>query len=185
MGDLIVKSYSLEHVSLVKDLTDQEIGEDYYNFAELKDIAEKNQATHTNPSFVLMDGQNCVGVRLSLAPGQWESGKGQGLTPTKWGLPREQLAYFQSLFIKPSHQKSGWGKKLSLQSIEVLRSLGAQGVLCHSWVESPGDSSRKYLGSLGFAKVAEHPEYWRNVDYFCPRCGKPCLCTAEEMILRF
>ncbi len=185
MRALGVRPYTREFIDQVKDLTDQEIGQDYYNLGELTEIAEKNERSAKNPSLILLDGAKCVGVRLSLAPGQWESGKGHGLTPKMWQIELEELGYFQSLFIKPSYQQMGWGKKLSLQSIEVLKELGARGILCHSWVESPGDSSRKYLRSLGFKKVSEHAQYWKEVDYKCPRCGKPCLCTAEEMILRF
>lgn len=78
----------------------------------------------------------------------------------------------------------GWGKRMSLQAIELLKEAGAQAIATHSWKESPQDSSGKYLRSLGFRSVALHPFYWKEVDYICTRCGKPCLCTAEEMILK-
>ena len=31
--------------------------------------------------------------------------------------------------------------------------------------------------------IENYPEYWKEVDYDCTRCGKPCVCTAEEMYL--
>lgn len=166
-------------------MTDDEIGEGYYSLEELQTIAQKYSNRPLNPSFVLIKESQVVGVRLTLAPGQWDSGKGKGLSPNKWNTSKTHLAYFQSLFIKKKFQKLGWGKKLSQKSLAVLKEMGAQAVLCHSWVESPGDSSRRYLKSLGFESLEQHPTYWKEVNYVCPRCGKPCVCTAEEMILKF
>ena len=42
--------------------------------------------------------------------------------------------------------------------------------------------SGRYLRAMGFELVKAHPLYWNKVDYVCTRCGKPCVCTAEEMI---
>ncbi len=183
--DCTIESLSEKYISSVKEMTDEEIGHDYYSLIELENILNKNLQLKEVPSFVLIHQNQVVGVRLTLAPMQWEGGKGNGLTPDMWPCDKKDLAYFQSLFIKKRFQQMGWGKTLSLKSIDILKKLGSKGVLCHSWVESPGDSSRRYLRSLGFKSVKQHSFYWKDVDYYCPRCSKPCLCTAEEMVLKF
>jgi hypothetical protein len=133
---------------------------------------------------LLKKNKEIYGVRFTYAPGKWSHGKGNGLTAEKWPYPLEETAYFQSLFLAPLVQGSGWGGKLSHKSLGVLKKLGARGVVCHSWKESPFNSSAKYLEKMGFKVVAEHPLYWQHVTYNCTRCLKPpCQCTALEMYL--
>lgn len=167
----------------IKELTDQTIGLNYYSLTELEEIYEKSQFQTQMCTLILeMDGK-IEGVRITYPPGQWNHGKGQGLNPNQWPHPMEKMAYFQSLFITEPLTGLGYGKELSLEAIKILRSIGARGVVCHSWKESPHNSSGRYLRSLGFQLIATHPLYWNKVDYTCSRCGKPCLCTAEEMVL--
>ena len=167
----------------LKSLTDSQIGPNYYSTEELDRIKSRSQIENICCSFVLMANQVPVGFRFSFPPGNWKQGKGEQLSPSLWPYDIEETAYFQSLFLKPQFQNQGWGTKLSRMSIETLKSLGAKGIVCHSWVESPGNSSNKYLLSLQFKSVCQYPKYWFEVDYICPRCGKPCVCTAEEMYL--
>lgn len=176
-------------IAAVKAFTDMAIGQDYYSSQELLEILERSTADGRVFTLLLVDGagagvEEVCGVRITYPPGRWQKGKGRGLHPEKWGVPLTKVAYFQSLFIAPNRTGQSWGKKLSLASLEMLRAAGALAVVCHSWKESPQDSSGRYLRSLGFEAVATHPLYWKDVDYVCTRCGKPCLCTAEEMIKR-
>ena len=67
--------------------------------------------------------------------------------------------------------------------LSILKDMGAEAVLCHSWMESPENSSQRYLLKMGFQKIKEHPKFWYEIDYFCTRCGPSrCVCTAGEMI---
>ncbi len=169
--------------SKIKSFTDQEIGDGYYTVEEIKQMVRRSDSEAGSCSFVLLNNKHVGGIRISFPPGHWQHGKGQALSPQLWPFTIDQTAYFQSLFIAPKLQKQGWGTTLSKKSLSALKKAGAMGVLCHSWVESPGDSSRKYLASLNFKSICRYPEYWKNVNYICPRCGQPCLCTAEEMYL--
>ena len=180
---------SLERADLVrlKEFTDREIGAGYYSTNELEDIYERSRASGPHGedvmcSRILKDGDEILGVRFTFPPGRWNKGKGSGLNVTKWPHSLDRTGYFQSLFLSDKVQGQGWGAKLSLASIESLREIGARGVVCHSWKESPNNSSTKYLEKMGFERVAEHPLYWKDVDYCCTRCLKPpCQCTAIEM----
>jgi ribosomal protein S18 acetylase RimI-like enzyme len=168
----------------VKDFADREIGQDYYSIKELEDIFKRSQKNGLVCSLVLEKNNQIYGIRLSYPPGQWEKGKGRGLNADKWPHGLNETAYFQSLYLSSEVQGQGWGGKLSKAAIELLRSIGAKGVVCHSWKESPNNSSTKYLKKLNFKSMGEHPKYWHELDYVCTRCGSPpCQCTAEEMYL--
>ena len=96
---------------------------------------------------------------------------------------RFKMSYFKSLFVSGDYQQQGLGKTLSTKSIELLKQMGAEAILCHSWLESPGNSSQKYLQRMGFTDVTTHEKFWYPVDYHCTRCGPAkCVCTAIEMI---
>jgi len=181
--DLIIKPFEKTDIESTKILTDKEIGQDYFSLEELREMQQRSQFESRTASFVLRSDQEVFGIRLSFPPGQWQKGKGAGLSENLWDHKKSETAYFQSLFISNKVQKQGWGKRLSEKSLKVLKEMGAKAVVCHSWVESPGEASKKYLLSLGFKGLALYPEYWKGVDYICPRCSKPCLCTAEEMYL--
>ncbi|MDZ4084115.1 MAG: GNAT family N-acetyltransferase [Bdellovibrionales bacterium] len=174
-----LKEQDLERL---KAFTDRAIGAGYYSEAELKDIFQRSSVNGEMCSFLLVGGDDIYGVRFTYPPGKWSHGKGEGLTPDQWPHAKADTAYFQSLFLSDTLQGQGFGSKLSEASIEVLKKVGAKGVVCHSWKESPGGSSTKYLEKMGFQKIKEHPLYWQHVDYNCTRCLKPpCQCTAIEM----
>ena len=166
---------------LVKAFTDNQIGADYYSVSEVEEMVRQSRTPLGSASFALLSQGGVEAIRISYPPGKWEKGKGQELSPQLWPWPIKQTAYFQSLFVAPAVQRQGWGTKLSILSLEVLQEAGAKGVVCHSWVESPGNSSQKYLLTLHFRSLCRYPNYWKSVDYTCPRCGNPCQCTAEEM----
>ncbi len=181
----VIEELKLSDLPALKAFTDREIGAGYYSESEIQDIFRKSQKNGRMCSFLLKsDGEIC-GVRFTYAPGNWSHGKGEGLTISKWPFPLQDTAYFQSLFLAEKVQAQGFGGQLSARSIEVLKSIGAKGIVCHSWKESPNNSSSKYLEKIGFQVIAEHPLYWQHIDYNCTRCGKPpCQCTALEMYLK-
>ncbi|MGE3972927.1 MAG: GNAT family N-acetyltransferase [Bdellovibrionales bacterium] len=174
-----------EDLEAVQAFTDAEIGKGYYSRKELEEIFQKSSSQEVMCSFVLKNPEQKIkGVRITYPAGKWEKGKGSGLTVQAWPYPLENTAYFQSLFLSADLQGEGWGGKLSRHSLETLKKLNTKGVVCHSWKESPNDSSTRYLKKLGFNVVKEHLHYWKDVDYNCTRCLKPpCLCTAQEMYL--
>lgn len=181
---LHIRPLQSEDLPRLREFTDRAIGLNYYSLGELQDIYARSKVGDRVCSLVLVDDHSQIfGVRITYPPGQWKKGKGEGLKSELWPVSPDHVAYFQSLFISPELTGQGWGKKMSLAAIQILKELGAQAIITHSWKESPDDSSGKYLRSLGFKLIATHKEYWKKVDYNCTRCGRPCVCTAEEMIL--
>ena len=173
-------------IESVKVFTDKVVGHGYYSIDELTEYQKKSIAnTNENCSFILVDDttQEVKGLRLALPPGNWTQGKGAKLRVDLWPTKLFETAYFQSLFISPELQGQGWGPKLAAESLKIFNKLGAKAVVAHCWKESPDNTSYKYLSNLGFKKIIEHPNYWINVDYTCVLDGKPCKCTAIEMLL--
>lgn len=176
--------FTADLVPKVSQFTDIEIGKNYYSLEELYENQKKSMTTDgLLTSFVLTDDTDQImGLRLAYPPGRWASGKGSKLHPEKWPFQLSEAGYFQSLFLSPLAQGKGFGPKLSAKSIEIFKKVGARGIVTHCWKESPNNSSLKYLEKLNFKTVAEHPDYWIDVDYICSRDGKPCRCTALEMV---
>ncbi len=164
--------------------SDQWIGVNYFTRTELEDYLLMSVKGNTTVSYIARTQESkVVGLRLSLAPGLWVK-KTKGLTPEKWGFHPSQVGYFKSLFLHKDHRLKGLGLHLSKLSIDSFKKIPTQAIICHSWKESPGNSSYKYLKKLGFKEIKEHPLYWSHLDYNCVRCKRPpCQCTAIEMLL--
>lgn len=179
-----IRPFLKSDIKSVKAFTDVNIGKDYYTEAEMIDNQSRSVKEGVVTSFILVDENDQIhGLRLCYPPGQWDHGKGNKLSPELWGQDISNLGYFQSLFVSSQVQGQGWGPILSENSLQALRVLNAKGVITHCWKESPGNSSFKYLDKVGFKILKEYPDYWIDVDYECSRDGKPCRCTAIEMML--
>ena len=179
--NLQIAPMQTEMIAAVKKFTDEQIGHGYYSPEKIAGILQRSQGC----SFVLIDENGTIwGVRLTFPPGAWLDLPriGECIAPEAWPCGKEEAGYFQSLFLHPQVQKQGWGGRMSEASLKALKGLGARAVVCHSWKESPGNSSQKYLLKMGFKAVKEYENFWKPVDYTCTRCGKPCLCTAVEMV---
>lgn len=178
-----IRPFAPQDVPGVKAFTDRWIGQNYYAEEELLEIHGLSVAHELNASFIAWEKDDVVGVRLTYAPGSWPQKSPRGLTPGRWPVPTHQMAYFKSLFVHEDYQQQGLGRELSGLSLETLKKMGARAVLCHSWLESPGNSSQRYLLRMGFSALQEHPLFWNPIDYECTRCcPKRCVCTAVEMV---
>lgn len=168
----------------IKNFTDRWIGEGYYNLEELEEAFELSLFEKETCSFLAENNKTeLVGVRLSFAPGKWMEKFPETTSPYYWKVDSQKVAYFKSLFVGEQFQGLGVGRTLSQKSLESLQKMGAVGVVCHSWLESPGNSSQRYLRKMNFQPVKEHPKFWYQVDYLCTRCRPArCECTALEMI---
>jgi ribosomal protein S18 acetylase RimI-like enzyme len=180
---MIISPLTEKDLAEVKALTDRTIGLNYYSLIELQEVLKKSTLNGICSSFVLRDDAGIVqGFRLAFPPGTWSKGKGNKLRPDLWNVPKESVGYFQSLFLSEGLRGQSWGPKLSEAAIETFKKHGARAIVTHAWKESPQNSSVRYLTKFGFQSVATHPGYWKDVDYECLLDGKPCQCTAEEMI---
>lgn len=173
-----------DHAKAIKSFCDQWIGKNYYSIGEVEKLLEASTLGELSASFAAQVDGDLVAIRLSLAPKKWGDIIPRGLTPEAWPVAMDDMAYFKSLFVAEDFQARGLGRQLSTRSIEALKKMGAKGVLCHSWLESPGNSSQRYLKSLGFEEKARHERFWYPIDYECTRCApERCVCTAAEMVL--
>ena len=185
--EVFIRPLEESDLKSVQLFTDRWIGKDYYSYSELQDAFKKGNQGALNASFIALSGDDVVGVRLTYAPGTWIESSTEifkkGLSTKEWKVPSPKMGYFKSLFVHGDFQGKGIGKVLSNKALSILKEMGAEAVLCHSWMESPENSSQRYLLKMGFQKIKEHPKFWYEIDYFCPRCGPSrCVCTAGEMI---
>lgn len=185
MEKIRTRAMQAADIEAVSAFADRVVGAGYYPPETVAEYLQKAQVGPLCTAYVAAreDGA-IVGFRLVLPPGRWDQGRGQGLCVERWPHPLAATAYFQSCFIDPDCRGAGIGGRLAYLAIDDLRRMGAKAIAVHSWKESPHDSSRRYLSRLGFVAIAEHPQYWADVDYLCAGCQvMPCTCTAIEMIL--
>jgi ribosomal protein S18 acetylase RimI-like enzyme len=182
MGTIHFTKFDAVHIDAVKSFTDQWIGKNYYSLSDLQDVLKKSQTDGLNASFLAWSDERLVGVRLTLAPSTWIR-PGLRVTPEKWKVDPEKVGYFKSLFVDEEFRAHGLGQKLSAESKKILEQQGALAIVSHSWLESPNNSSQRYLLNAGFVEVARHEKFWEPIDYECTRCSpRRCECTAIEMI---
>ena len=173
---------SIEFIPQIITLADREFGKGYCDTDSLKKWIQLN-----NPSYSLglIDEQkNLHGFRITFPAGSWLHFMGDKCATKLWNLPTEGVAYFKSIVISHQLQGLGWGPQLSKETIKVLTDISNTAIVCHSWKESPYNSSVRYLSKLGFRPIAEHKNFWSDANFFCSKCQTPpCQCTALEMIL--
>lgn len=177
-----IRSFELLDLDRIKKFTDDWIGLNYFSVEDLKTIQLQSCFNGLNASLVAYAGEQIVGVRLSLAPASWIDAD-MKLSTYLWQVDAGSVGYFKSLFIHKDYRNSGLGTKMSAESEQILRKMGANAILTHSWLESPNNSSQKYLQSFKFIELARIPKFWNHIDYLCVHCTpNPCQCTAVEMI---
>ena len=175
-----MKEQDLPHVL---SFCDYWIGPGYFSLESLEKGLAFSRKDGLESSLVAFKGGKLVAIRLTFAPGQWLDEIGRPVACDKWEVGPEQVAYFKTLYIAKEYRGRGLGKMLSQQALEVLRKMGTRAIVCHSWLESPHNSSQKYLLKFGFKPVAHYPHYWADGSYDCTRCmPQPCCCSAVEMI---
>lgn len=182
--DIQIKTISMKDLDRILSFTDKWIGKNYFTKEELRQTLLMGIKKNINTSLLAEYGNEIIAVRITLAPGEWITSHTYNITPHAWPVSEDKVAYFKCLFIDERFQGRGLGKILSNKSIEQLKKVGTQAIVCHSWVESPNNSSHKYLEKIGFKKIITHANFWYFKEYECTRCGVGrCECSAEEMVL--
>lgn len=180
---MLIREFADTDIQKVLQFTDDWIGKNYFSEEELAEVYHRSLRDGLTASFLAeSDNGEIVAARLSYAPGEWTS-HARGLSFDLWKCDHREVGYFKSLFVSRDFQGRGLGRKLSSLSIERLKQMGTQAIVCHSWLESPGNSSQRYLKKMGFDEVKRYPKFWFLIDYECTKCAPSrCECTAIEMI---
>lgn len=183
-SDVELMELSPQDLHEVKKFCDREIGHNYFSIEDLILVLERSSKNDHVSSFLAKNSKSeIVAVRLTFAPGTWPIDLDK-TTPELWQVDVQDVGYFKSMFIHKDYQGSGLGGKISNASLKILKHQGAKAVVCHCTLDSPYNSSRRYLEKLGFVPLREFPHFWSSIDYHCAHClQRPCECTALEMIL--
>ncbi len=171
--------------SRVKVLNDEVFGWNYLDIEDIENACRKSFSLGLSSSFVIEDGGEIVGCRLTYAPGNWDT---ESYHPEKWGVPLEKVCYFKTNVIRPDLQGQGLGGQLLKKSIEISKRQGAVAGVADIWLNSPNNSSYRYFSKAGAQVVNIEQDVW--IDFHtkknpCSRCGAPCHCLGAEMILYF
>lgn len=142
-----------------------------------------------NASFIALSNDQVVGILLAYSPGTWIEYSTDrfkaGLTFKSLNCPIDNISYLKTCLVHSDYQNKGLGEFLFNKMLCTLREMGSQAVLCHSWKESPSNSSQRFFLKIGFKKIKEHPNLWceHKIDFICSHCRCfCCTCTAVEMI---
>lgn len=175
-----IREFRKSDIKEVKLFADKWIGKNYFSEIELLDYYQKGKKNNIQCSFVALNSSDeIIGIRIVFAPAQWEDSFSNKISTDKW--INKEAGYFKSLFIDSRYQGKGLGSQLSKKAIENLKKVGTKSIITHSWLESPNNSSQKYLLKMGFKKIINYEYYWNHLGYECTRCGNNCICTAQEM----
>lgn len=180
-----IRPLSFEDFNKVIDFANEYIGKNYFSQKDLERILQLSSKNNQVSSLLAFAGENLVAIRLSFMPGNWQVDDAMEIREDLWPYSLQEMGYFKSLFVSSELQGKGLGIKLSRKSLEILKSQGAKGVVTHSWMQSPGNSSYKYLKKLGFEDIRDVPNAWSHIDYDCVVCAPSrCYCSAKEMVLK-
>ncbi len=183
-----MNNYTFRHIQQadwpqIVELSDKNFGTNYITSNELAKNFSKKHKNNSLCSYVLENPDyKIMGVRLTYAPGSWPQDL-VSRSSNKWPITLDKLAYFKTLFLDSSLQGQGFGPKLTKLSFDSLIQLNTKAVVCHSWKESPNNSSERYLLNAGFKPLVEINNFWDYKEYDCVLClPDKCKCTATEMI---
>ena len=180
----ILEPLNTKHIEPFLEFSDKYIGKNYFNKDNFETQIKLSHLNSLNSSFVILTSDlQFIGLRITYSPGLWQNYiNTQFLGQLK--IPNHKVGYFKSLFIHPDYQGKNIGPYLSNSSLNVLKEMGCTHVVSHSWLESPNNSSVKYLERYGFKQLGVIKNFWKDVDYLCSGCNLTnCQCTAVEMIL--
>ncbi len=184
---MLITQLTPDYFDAVIALANDVHGDNYIDQQSLKEIYNKGVKKGINASFIALDNNKLVGVRLSYAPGNWQIDA--WCSPKLWHHKSESVAYFKCIAIDKSQQGKGIGPQLLAASIAALKEQGATAGIAHLWRQSPGNGAVKYFTKAGGILIKNHPDRWlkqcQEEGYLCTLCGRDCHCEAAEMILPF
>ncbi|MCB0391930.1 MAG: GNAT family N-acetyltransferase [Bdellovibrionales bacterium] len=184
MEEFTIMPINQQHWSQIINLSDVNFGPNYIKLDDLSQYFGSKQHKNALCSFVLANkGGEVKGFRITFAPGHWPKNLLDKSLYQKWPYALDEVAYFKTLLVDSILQGQGWGPKLTQLSINELIKMGTKAIVCHSWKESPNNSSQRYLLKMDFKPIGEIKNFWQDKEYFCLGCQQTaCICTAIEMI---
>ncbi|MGM0525249.1 MAG: GNAT family N-acetyltransferase [Pseudomonadota bacterium] len=186
-NNIVYREITAADSAAVIDLANSVHGDNYLNGDSLAALLEGGTVGDTKLNFLAEKEGEVVGVRLTLAPGNWSID--EACTPEEWPVEPEHICYFKCAAVAESARGLGIGKQLLQKSISAAESLGCRAGLAHIWLQSPANSAYEYFSRCGGVLVNRHPDRWLQASledgYYCPVCDGNCRCDAGEMILMF
>ena len=94
-----------------------------------------------------------------------------------------QFGLIKTIVVEAGYKGQGIGTQLVTQCISLLKKQNVYSFYTLSWKSEKKDNSEKLFLKLGFTKLLEVPNYWKQDslqnNYRCINCGNPpCTCSA-------
>lgn len=169
------------HINEVVTLANWVHGDNYLSTEEALLFLQRGEKTLTNCCFVAFADNKLVGFRIAFAPGNWQPD--QWCSPHLWPEAPEKIGYFKCNTVHEEYRAKNIGSLLMQLSKDALKTQGAVAGVCHTWMQSPGNSAFLYIKKVGGQQINLHHGKWRLPDYHCPVCDGLCSCEAAEMLV--
>ena len=178
---IVYFTMSDKHLNDVVALGNEVHGENYLSIEELTQFLKRGEKNNLNCCFVAYFENEIVGFRIAFAPTNWQPDK--WCTPNLWPAEPEKMGYFKCNTVSKHHRAKHIGSNLMSLSKKILKQQGAIAGICHTWMQSPGNSAYLYIKKAGGEEVNRHQEKWNLPEYHCSVCHGICLCEAAEMVV--
>lgn len=171
-----------EHLADVVWLANLVHGANYLSNEEAEQFLERGQKNGINCCFVAFIDEELVGFRIAFAPSKWNIDK--WCTPELWPAEPDKIGYFKCNTVHEDYRARSIGSNLMRLSMDAIKRQGAAAGICHTWMQSPGNSAYLYITKVGGEQIKLHKGKWAIEDYHCPVCNGFCSCEAAEMLVK-
>lgn len=173
-----MQSSHLNDVVLLANLVH---GDNYLSDIQAEQFLSMGNKNELNCCFVAYIENILVGFRIAFAPRNWKPDR--WCSPHLWPASADKIGYFKCNTVHEAHRAKSIGSHLMQLSKDTLKAQGAVAGICHTWMQSPGNSAYRYIKKAGGQQLKLHHGKWDLPDYECPVCDKGCSCEAAEMLV--
>jgi ribosomal protein S18 acetylase RimI-like enzyme len=173
--------FSIEHLSDVKKICDEQFGIDYLSLNYLEQFCSKE-----NFGLVALENKVVIGLTFIRLGYRNEIEKefldGHDFLG-KFFLSSDRLALRKHLAVKKGLEGSGIGRLLVEKGMELLEKSDVNAILSIVWKEGASEALHKLLAEFGSKPLITFENYWAadslEKSYLCPGCKTlPCCCSA-------
>jgi len=107
--ELIIRPITAADSAAVISLANEVHGDNYLNEESLAALLNAGTAGDINLSFLAEKAGEILGVRITVAPGQWPID--EACTPAAWQVAPEYICYFKCAAVAENARGLGVGKK--------------------------------------------------------------------------
>lgn len=172
--------------SEVIKIVDVVLEQNFLNLETSKVYWEKGAKNKYQNSLIVEKEDKIVGFLFAFAPGKWKPD--EFCSVKDWPEKAENAAYIELIGVLPSFQRNMIATSLLKKSIQISINQGAEFIVSHIWVNSPGLAALKLFKKFGAREIKLYKKRWfsgsLNTSRKCAICSNPCRCDSLEIIIK-